>query len=55
MEQYMGCDARVCQNIFASAPDEIGKNFMNLWLNIICEKEDGLIEKKDRQTVSLEL
>lgn len=55
MEHCIGYDAGECQNIFISDPDEIGKNFMSLWLNMICEKENGLIKKKDRQAVSLEL
>ena len=46
------CGSSECKNIFASDPSDIGENFMRLWLQVICERESGLIIKKDRQTVS---
>ena len=52
MDKCVEIEASECRNIFASDPDEIGEKFMQIWLRIICEKEDGLILKKDRQTVS---
>lgn len=48
-------DAEGCKNIFISDSSDIGENFMRLWIQVICEREGGLIKKKDRQTVSLEL
>ena len=42
------------RNVFTSEPSDRGKNFMRLWLQVICEREE-LVIKKDRQAVSLEL
>ncbi len=47
-----GIDTGECKNIFVSDPSDIGENFMRLWLHVICERESGLIIKRDRQTVS---
>lgn len=55
MEKNTEYEAGGCRNVFASDPSDVGENFMKLWLQVICEREEGLIIKKDRQTVSFEL
>lgn len=55
MAKNIEYEADGCKNIFLSDSPDIGRNFMRLWLQVICEREGGLIKKKDRQTVSLEL
>ena len=55
MKKKLEYDAGECKSVFASDPTDIGKNFMTLWLQVICEKEGGLIIKNGSQTVSLEL
>lgn len=52
MEKNIEYEAGECKNVFASDPSDIGGNFTKLWLQVICEREAGLIIKKDRQTVS---
>ena len=53
MEHPIENNVSECRNVFVSDSSEIGKNFMQLWLRVICEKEDGVAIKKNRQTVSL--
>lgn len=55
MERPVADNVNECRNVFASDPARIGENFMQLWLKVICEKEDRITIKKDRQTISLEL
>lgn len=54
MEKNAEYGAGGCRNVFTSEPSDRGKNFMRLWLQVICEREE-LVIKKDRQAVSLEL
>lgn len=53
MQQPFEDNVNECKNVFASDPTEIGEHFMQIWLRVICEKEDGVAIKGDRQTVSL--
>lgn len=55
MEKNIEYGTGECKNVFVSDPSDIEDNFMRLWLQVICEREAGLVIKKDRQTVSLDL
>lgn len=39
-----------CRNMFATDLSELQKNFTNLWIKVICEKEDGLVERNNMHT-----
>lgn len=36
-----------CENVFAAELSDIRKNFTDLWIEVICEKENGLMKRND--------